>query len=1059
VHSAPAVSQADEGGKEDGDSPAEAPQQAASLGSLEGKIVRVRGQSASRLGTIRHSDGDMHEVVFVDVPGRRESVESLSSSELQLVALADGQTVLLRTNPFGFVPATHRVTEGDAYLLEIPSGEGSRQNAQFPKVDALVRDGSDFDHPVDALAAGLVDRLGPYLARKRALHSFTRQRAACRGLTALMSAAVEPFRHQVNVLAQVMSDPVRRYVLADEVGLGKTIEAGLVIRQILLDDPKSEVLISVPTSLIGQWQRELREKLLLLGPAFETRYSVVSHDDLPLTQFKKYDLLVIDEAHQVAELALTDSDEAQIIQHAAASVPGLLLLTATPIRGNAEVFHYLLHLVDPLSHPLDDLEGFQNRLELREQQAFSIETLKDPNMPWELTKNTLEEFAETYSSDAYLQKLIKRALKKGEGGASSDLEDLATYLRDTYRLSRRVIRNRRSGAPEFKVAGRLFKTVEFDDPATIALEGFLDLWREALQGEPDSVQERAVSERSFAEAVDAATAGPIALDKYLESLTGERSGAEKFAIDNLKVALEQEGVGPEKRAEKAVEWLAEFWSKGKDQVVVATSYTSVAEDLIVRLTKRIGPTHVVAHLRSATAANNARAISEFSEGRRFIIVDDSGEEGHNFQHASVLFHLDVPLSINRFEQRIGRLDRYTAEVGVGLKKNYLLTAQSEWESNRDELHHVVGVREQSVATLQLPLAALEGTLSTRMLAEGSTAFPSLCPGLAEQLQEESDQLSRLEDLESFAGRVGFSFNQFAEIGKIENDWRTVERAVRSLVKELGFRVKEGDAPPGVCEFSLLNRDQLPCIPKPKLQEVAPMLTGRRSFNRAVSVKNPNVSLVRVGDPMVDWLDTYLGVDERGRTRAVIRHCPGLELPELWFQFDLLLELSTGESKPDWPVATRELRRTGDRYLAPKVYVRWSDGQQSPDAEFRETHLENDLKGNQRVVYGPLWSTVLDLFPDYSELTIGAFEQAKEQVASKRESQEETETALAELKHDFDASLRSLKRVREIDAQRHSEIDAEIKRLKWLKKKIRSGIEEPSLRCMSAGAYILVGGAS
>ena len=105
--------------------------------------------------------------------------------------------------------------------------------------------------------------------------------------------------HQVAAVRRVLSDPIQRYLLADEVGLGKTIEAGLIIRQHLIDNPETEVLIATPSALCGQWQQELAEKLRL--DQFGEPFECCSHADIARVT-RTPDVLVVDEAHHLVGL-------------------------------------------------------------------------------------------------------------------------------------------------------------------------------------------------------------------------------------------------------------------------------------------------------------------------------------------------------------------------------------------------------------------------------------------------------------------------------------------------------------------------------------------------------------------------------------------------------------------------------------------------------------------------------------------------------------------------------------------------------------------------------------
>ncbi len=101
--------------------------------------------------------------------------------------------------------------------------------------------------------------------RQAAMLPLLKLRGAAQGMTALVSAGIDLAPHQVAAVRRVLTDPVQRYLLADEVGLGKTIEAGLIIRQHLIDRPDTSVLVVVPAHLCGQWRGELEAKLSLIS--------------------------------------------------------------------------------------------------------------------------------------------------------------------------------------------------------------------------------------------------------------------------------------------------------------------------------------------------------------------------------------------------------------------------------------------------------------------------------------------------------------------------------------------------------------------------------------------------------------------------------------------------------------------------------------------------------------------------------------------------------------------------------------------------------------------------
>lgn len=1014
-----------------------------------GCLVTVSGQR--RVGVVRDARNRQRRVAFIDVPGRHEVLELHDAAALRPAKLPRGTTVWARTTPFGFQPGTVKAEmEAGKYLVQFAS---ARSEEVLPIEESLivVRDGSEYHHPVDALAVGLVDHFESYRARVHAFRSFVRQRDACRGFTAVLSAAVQPFRHQANVLAQVMSDTVRRYVIADEVGLGKTIEAGLIIRQVLSDDPTAKVLVSVPPTLIGQWQDELTYKILLGGP-FTGRWNVVSHDDVSLAAIRPTDLVVIDEAHRIAEAALASEVEAEIIESISAATPGLLLLTATPIRGNAEAFHYLLHLIDPIAHPKDDFDGFKTRLLLREHLAQSIELLADPDMPWELVDETLDEFGVSYPQDAELNDLLQRAKAVGPDSSRQSVVEVASYLRETYRLSRRVIRNRRSAVPEFPTTGREFHELAVDDPAAAITDEFLERWRAAVQGRDDAVER-------FNATLEAALAGPIALLALLGDLQDEGLGEdERHAVATLAAQLEH--VGTDVRIDGAARWLAGAWSAGTDQIVVATSFEVVAKELARRLASRIGPKAIALHLESMNRKDADAAVRDFQTGARVrvLIVDRSAEEGRNLQEADRLLHLDIPLSVNRFEQRIGRVDRFRSTSGDRRKQNVAVKTNSLWEQARDGLHKLIGVRDHSIATLQRPLAELEEALNRQVLEIGVPAIDAVQPGLSDRLNAERDEIDRLEELEAFVGRDGFSPEQFERLEDLEEDWGDIRNAVDRLTdRDFGLyltrRIVEGR--PGVFEYTPPTKNSLPRIPQDRLEQLAPRIRGYRTFSRPIAVRNPGVQLVRMGDPMVDWLESFVRTDERGRARATLRHCPGVVSPQLWFQFELLVETSAASGDhPSVPVGT--LRRVGDGYLSPQMLQLWSDGNRPPEADFKRSVLNSIPQGSAGdfALYGGRWSRVLEWAPDFAVKANAAWEEAAARVLRDARTRSSVTKALRRLRVDFGDRERTLERIRAVRGLRAEFVDEELNRLRLMRDQLAAGIEDPSVRCVAVGAYVL-----
>jgi len=303
--------------------------------------------------------------------------------------------------------------------------------------------------PLEALASGRPGGLSAFRLRTLVARLEARRRADSLG--ALLSSRVHVLPHQVGAAGRILADRSPRFVLADEVGLGKTIEAGLVfagMRQVGLAE---RVLVAVPEHLAFQWLAELFHKFNALftllteeriaelgGPEAALARSplaivaleflraepelVDAASDLPA------DLFIVDEAHHLA-----DDELYAAVEPIARASFGLLLLTATPVRLDPREYFRLLGLVEPI--PTATLEGFLARLSRHEAYAEVARGLLADGPP----PAALERLRALEPDDAVLAELASSEALEGAAGR----EALLTHLADRYSLSGRLIRNRR----------------------------------------------------------------------------------------------------------------------------------------------------------------------------------------------------------------------------------------------------------------------------------------------------------------------------------------------------------------------------------------------------------------------------------------------------------------------------------------------------------------------------------------------------------------------------------------------------------------------------------------
>lgn len=195
------------------------------------------------------------------------------------------------------------VYQGDGeYGVRLPNSDF---DIKVPEAALYVRWDKPIDDPVDVLVARGNESPFFHLRRKPFMTAITAQRAASHGMHGVLSSVIDLYHHQIEVARRVLEDPRQRYLLADEVGLGKTIEAGMIVRQYLLGHPGGHVVVITPPLLRRQWVSELRQKFLI-DDFKHAVVSVMSHDDPESWQGGARDAIGRYSPHRSAGLVVVD---------------------------------------------------------------------------------------------------------------------------------------------------------------------------------------------------------------------------------------------------------------------------------------------------------------------------------------------------------------------------------------------------------------------------------------------------------------------------------------------------------------------------------------------------------------------------------------------------------------------------------------------------------------------------------------------------------------------------------------------------------------------------------
>ncbi|MCK5809827.1 MAG: RNA polymerase-associated protein RapA [Cocleimonas sp.] len=482
---------------------------------------------------------------------------------------------------------------------------------------------AQFSHPHDRLFAGQIDKDSYFRLRVETLEHQRRQQTS--DTYGLSGPRVQLLPHQYYIAHQVALRHAPRVLLADEVGLGKTIEAGLILHQQLLTERVKRVLIVVPESLIHQWLVEMirrfnlhfsildAERCLIIEEAEEINpfesaqlalcsLSFLTENPQRLTQAKnaKWDLMIVDEAHHLAWSEADVSEEYQCIDSLAQQIPGLLLLTATPEQLGIESHFARLRLLDP--NRFYDLKTFQEEQEHYRPVNELVQALLDDPQKAQQDAGLLTEL-ETYLGEKVIAEF------EHADDAKVSVEHLIQSLLDRHGTGRVLFRNTRDAVAGFP------KRKLHTYPLTF----------------PQAYQENVESDD-------------------LSTLLNEKLHPEMLHVKN------DAWIEFDPRVAWLADWLASHWDE-KVLLICAYAETALALEYYVKLktSSRVAVFHENLNIIERDRA--AAYFAEEEDGANILICSEIGSEGRNFQFAHHLILFDLPLNPDLLEQRIGRLDR------------------------------------------------------------------------------------------------------------------------------------------------------------------------------------------------------------------------------------------------------------------------------------------------------------------------------------------------------------------------------------------------------------------
>jgi superfamily II DNA or RNA helicase len=494
-------------------------------------------------------------------------------------------------------------------------------------------------------------------------------------LLSLSNSRTDLQPYQVEAVYQILGATRQRFLIADEVGLGKTIEAGMVLKELEARGRAERVLIVTPAPLTDQWRRELREKFGFRVIHYDsslvselrkflsksenpwnyhqrivTSMDYVKQDHvLPeLEQADPWDVMIFDEAHNLSVTRYgTDVNRTQRYRMADAITPNsdaLFLLTATPHKGDNFAFWNLIKLLDPYLFPtvdhldpdrvadlmirrikdnLRDKDG-EPVFRPREVEIIPVEYTDEEMALYEaVTRYVAEEFNLARSRDHRTVGFAMIVLQKRM------VSSIAAIRKSLARRVRRLLEEREVSLSEQEEA---------------------DL--ESLIEEPGTLTEERAEE----------------LTERLEQLTLHTGPGLHQEISRLNELHQMaEALETDSKAARLVEFVEGVLEEDpEEKIIIFTEYRDTLDYLYQRLVDAGMAEEQIAQIYGGTSMEERRAQEEYfaQPGVNVLLATDAASEGINLQFCHILVNYELPWNPNRIDQRIGRVHRYGQDRDV-----------------------------------------------------------------------------------------------------------------------------------------------------------------------------------------------------------------------------------------------------------------------------------------------------------------------------------------------------------------------------------------------------------
>lgn len=543
--------------------------------------------------------------------------------------------------------------------------------------------------------------------------------------------------HQLNSVMRCNQEKTCRYMLADEVGMGKTIEASAVLKLFLINNSSKRILIVVPDALVEQWRVELFLKFDISEGLDR------NNNEITLTSFsqinkwsstRRYDFVIMDEVHRL----LYDNVNYSKYHTISSNSENLLLLSATPMQKKTGDFLKLLRLLDPKKYDVYEEEEFTELVD-RQRKIINqvmgilddIDDLKDEISDigddaksdkqcigiFEDIVSGLEDLNDLIDDDEFI-KLCNSIKIDNDNLGLQEMFIAISYVCDNYQLERNIIRNRRNilQNEEYDSQTRPVRhlkevlTYQCDNSEYNIYQELVDI----IESSNADLQEIGnvfipllsayySSASAFWSALNRCKDNRVTNNSELFNYAEKWKEEELYTLSNLLEVMDN----PDDFKHRFLVVLDYVDQElFKEKIVLFTSFKETFE-LYKQLLEQYFDASELAFFNAEMGSDELELnVYRFQNDKecRIMLCDKSGGEGRNFQIADYIVHIDLPWNANDIEQRIGRLDRLERNPERPDVNSIVIVAEDSLEQQLFEFWNKgLNVFEESLSGLEIVL--------------------------------------------------------------------------------------------------------------------------------------------------------------------------------------------------------------------------------------------------------------------------------------------------------------------------------------------------------------------